>query len=765
MLLRRDFFAIVLSIVTVYISLQGDGVVSFRPAWFHPLEDLSRVILELEGAGEALPRPVSADLNGDGYYELVVATHDNKLQVINPKPASRGPKGGYAPVEVLKEIEIEARPGLSAKDPAFRPVTIATGYIDPPSEDLVRALRKQVVVVVTAGYKVLCYDHNLRLLWTHEIARYLPRNARFREAAAVISEQRIRGTDKTDRGSIVIAASLELGAVGDDSATGGGGDALNVELMREQIEKNAAGAAGLGGANRRRGRAPLQLSADKLRGGGSGAANGEAGDDKVWGVDAGADVDDDTQRLGADTSRQTAFYAFEGGKGVFRWSRDSVDYHRITEGRGASADMLEPQQNYKLTAEALVDTTVDQDCSSYRESLLIHALPHRWTGLYDTQLHLAHFVKHKHRTGQKGKQKVAEVGARATARAGATGGGSDAGSLAGAVVAGAVDGLAEAIAGGERGLPRKDAAGAQSAQADDATPNAIVAHLRDGVVVLDFASGRPMCSLQMERNQVHVDLNSDGVVDHVAAVPGKRHQTDLLPPGHRGMRGCWAVVTSGIAQELPLFNGTICRHGSIGGPRNQHNVVLVNDPTRDAVEVAAPTVLPLPRQAWRDDSAPSIAVFLTSRGEIMAYDTAGRESFHVFTSVAWDNDPGMQDSHRIRPTLSAFPLVRHSTQFVVVAAGAHTASVVSATGHVLQNIDLPAVPVQPLVAIDFDGNGLSDLLLMTQDGLYALAQVPTPGGLPFQALVACLMVAMVAVFWQNQGGSGGGRLRSTERAD
>ena len=44
-------------------------------------------------------------------------------------------------------------------------VALAAGYLDPAPAELVRALRKQVVVVVTAGWDVLCYDHNLRLKW------------------------------------------------------------------------------------------------------------------------------------------------------------------------------------------------------------------------------------------------------------------------------------------------------------------------------------------------------------------------------------------------------------------------------------------------------------------------------------------------------------------------------------------------------------------------------------------------------------------------
>ncbi len=34
---------------------------------------------------------------------------------------------------------------------------------------LLMLLGLQVVVVVTAGWDVLCYDHNLRLMWTRRI--------------------------------------------------------------------------------------------------------------------------------------------------------------------------------------------------------------------------------------------------------------------------------------------------------------------------------------------------------------------------------------------------------------------------------------------------------------------------------------------------------------------------------------------------------------------------------------------------------------------
>ncbi len=49
---------------------------------------------------------------------------------------------------------------------AWGAIALATGYIDMPPRELVRAPRKQVLVVVTANLHVHCFDHNLRLLWT-----------------------------------------------------------------------------------------------------------------------------------------------------------------------------------------------------------------------------------------------------------------------------------------------------------------------------------------------------------------------------------------------------------------------------------------------------------------------------------------------------------------------------------------------------------------------------------------------------------------------
>lgn len=56
--------------------IQQDGGVSFRDAWMHLTDEYP-----IKYEAERLPPPLVADLNGDGKKEVLVATHDAKIQV------------------------------------------------------------------------------------------------------------------------------------------------------------------------------------------------------------------------------------------------------------------------------------------------------------------------------------------------------------------------------------------------------------------------------------------------------------------------------------------------------------------------------------------------------------------------------------------------------------------------------------------------------------------------------------------------------------
>ena len=71
-----------------------------------------------------------------------------------------------------------------------------------------------VVVVVTAGGTVLCFDHNLRLLWSRMLwPDGVPRGAYLSEATVHVSPRAIADHD---RGSVIVGLTLESGGDTDD---------------------------------------------------------------------------------------------------------------------------------------------------------------------------------------------------------------------------------------------------------------------------------------------------------------------------------------------------------------------------------------------------------------------------------------------------------------------------------------------------------------------------------------------------------------------
>ena len=52
------------------------------------------------------------------------------------------------------------------------------------------------------------------------------------------------------------------------------------------------------------------------------------------------------------------------------------------------------------------------------------------------------------------------------------------------------------------------------------------------------------------------------------------------------------------------------------------------------------------------------------------------------------------------------------------AAGAEAAVLISEHGHLLDSLWLPGPPVQPLLVVDFNGDGLNDIVLVTNEGVF-----------------------------------------------
>jgi hypothetical protein len=187
------------------------------------------------------------------------------------------------------------------------------------------------------------------------------------------------------------------------------------------------------------------------------------------------------------------------------------------------------------------------------------------------------------------------------------------------------------------------------------------------------------------------------------------------------------------------------------------------------LEVATPVMLPIAGAHKHVRGNRGYAVFLNSRGEVTAYDYYGVKAWQVALGLTWNNHGSHVEGHKSVPTLEAISLRRGGLPTLILAAGNHLAAIISDQGHVLDTFNLPEPPAIPIQLADFNGDGYNDLIMMSRGGVFAYSQMRHPGGVPFSALLGCLMVVMGGVYFTQASPQaarrGAVKGRSTDRID
>jgi hypothetical protein len=586
--------------------------------------------------------------------------------------------------------------------------------------------RKGVVVVVTEGWHVVCFDHNLRVMWERALGEDFPRHAKPREAAVLVTAAAVF---EGDRGTVIVGGRVDSGVIDEESDVFGSFDPLNAELERERAVRTRAG----GDASR------------------SSAAEASSSSN-------------------AKSARHFNYYAFETGTGEIRWTHESDDFHRDVRGL---ADALVPQHDHKLDAAARAANEGrhfgEAACREFRESVVRFATPHRWTGREDTSFVLARFQHHKEASSSKARKKNAPV---------------------------------------EGGPPFFRDDGDFEAELDeDAFPNVFVAHQEEGIEVVHLFGGRTVCKMLLTPLDAHADVNGDGVLEHVSARGGGGAGAgggldaagemflDEQKGGQKTKhhdRNCWARVSAGTPPRGVVFEGSICR-GSMGVTRHKRRDGGGADDANaggfisgNTVEVVSPVALRRPQdssrraerafsekrnarrsETLRDGSAgdrsrrdketkrqrvrfsPPNAVFdlvfLNSRGEMTSYTHEGVRRWQQRTDSGWARGSGET------PSFFSFPLRRRvgsrdSETEVALAVGATRATFVTPSGYVLATLKLPARPIAPVLIEDVNGDGLNDVVLRTERGVFAWTQKSRVGAKPFSVLAGALCLLVGGVF-------------------
>lgn len=382
-------------------------------------------------------------------------------------------------------------------------VGLSSGYIRPYSRT---RNRKQVIVLVNEGWGIFVFNYKLRLMWTRAIEadlalRYLA------EVAIMIDPHPMRraspggagAAGRNDTGVIVVGGRLAL-----KSSLHRGAYGLHVDTA----------------APGEQGPRPLEFPADFaealqgriLR---PGRKRGSVTSDDVRDREA-----DHTETLSKDPlhferAAHFSYYAFEGLSGDTRWRHDSESFLE----ESAASDLMRPQHEALHSGE--------MDWRVFRQAILDAALPHAWEGgRAATWIDIAHVEKTR-----TGHQRQAIKKKRQT----------------------------------KSNFFVKDAFGLRPHRDTEhvLNPNALVVHLRDGLEILHLYSGRPLCRLTLKAGEVHVDMDGDGVIDHVEAIGGL-HQAAARarsggPEHSLTLPKCLAVVHSGIPASRQLFNASICQ--------------------------------------------------------------------------------------------------------------------------------------------------------------------------------------------------------------
>jgi hypothetical protein len=652
---------------------------------------------------------LQADLNGDGKPELLIATPapGAQLQLIAP----RQPGDGFAPALVLHEVALSAVLGRSQVQETPAVAAMSAGYLSPAPKDLVRTPRKQVVAVITTDGEAVLLDHNLRLLWRQKVSLQAisPEGRRgfYNEAAVLITSH---AAVKGDRGMVIVGTRPKMRPLSlsdDDDIFDGNPD---VAALEHELAMEAEG---------------------RTRAHGRGAA-------------------DELHEI--EMSQHFSYIAFAGGTGEVRWRHRGDSFH--PEVAALHDSMVATQHGLHAAAQLEEGPHYGEaSCRDYREAVLA-ALPHAWASPHDTQLHLAHFHRHRAHSGEQ-KAHLASMAANRH--------------------------LNDAPSGPVQ-------ASQLNGQHHHKPPNVVVAHTKEGLEAIHLYSGRTVCRLSLTPDALHVDLNGDGVPDHVRAVGGTPYnlaEEAAEEDADRSMRHakinfCSALVTSGIPPRQRLFNGTICRplHGKLQRMRNL-----------GPLQVAMPAALPLAGRVGRYSSKMSLrqklaAIFLTSDGDLTSYSSDGELLWQTFTGISWrgrgsgktgateEEEEFIWEGGEVKdssPTLLALPLRKHAAPSAVVAGGEAFAMVVSEHGGEIAWLELPEPPAQPLLALDFNLDGYLDLVEVGGSGVYGWAQVRRPGAVSFSALIGGLIVTMLAVFVMQQGLllQPGNKMkgRSTDRVD
>eukprot|EP01029_Cantina_marsupialis_P006314 TRINITY_DN1691_c0_g1_i1.p1 TRINITY_DN1691_c0_g1~~TRINITY_DN1691_c0_g1_i1.p1 ORF type:complete len:647 (-),score=191.76 TRINITY_DN1691_c0_g1_i1:153-2093(-) len=391
-----------------------------------------------------------------------------------------------------------------------------------------------------------------------------------------------------------------------------------------------------------------------------------------------------------------SYFALDGKTGERRW------VHRAESGPAADGgwrdslrDMRHPDYNDKHRGER-VWTEYSRD--------MLQQLPHRWEGVRDTKLTVAHFsrdhIGDSRRDNEFSTNKVPSAPKH-------------------------IQGVAASLF----------KLGAHNEMDHVVDPNVIVAHNSMGIEVIHIVSGDPVTHMVLSASRgTFGDLNGDHVIEHVTAIPEEedtvigRHGVSHRSRDITGHQGCQGVSSdeSELRRGSVNFKVDICARSSV-----------VYSERDDSIEVVQPLIMrdPLSRRQH--------AVFYVSSGLVTMLGPRGDIIWQRKTSSGWGR-PSHWEDEAVLPSITAFEDA-HDEELILVA-GDEKISIIGADDGIVQlSSMLDGVPIAAPVIGDVDNDGHNDVIVHTIHGYELITLYRKRGSMALTTFAAVLTIGVGVV--------------------
>ena len=277
-------------------------------------------------------------------------------------------------------------------------------------------------------------------------------------------------------------------------------------------------------------------------------------------------------------------------------------------------------------------------------------------------------------------------------------------------------------------------------------PNVLVAHTKHGIEVISLKTGVPITSMALSRNHMYSDIDGDGLVDSIIIIKNEHdasHHSHASRFAHLDseLTYCHMMVVSGLPPRSQLFNGTLCLHR-----RALSDPMARPDGHQKVISAAAPLILRSIDPLTNVESKKKSVVVATSMGYLTHYGARGEFKWQLKNAPAWNSYFEFYDLiHFDVDAERAKELGCHDNAYAhLLVCGERDLTLISRDGHILSTAVLPKSPIARPVIGDFDGDGVTDVIMITEDSIlgYRVDEVASMQGMLAAVVILSVLAAL-----------------------